>query len=172
MLLRLGTGALRSAALRGFVLLGFASLVLPCPAPAQSYDVIIRHGRVVDGTGNPAFFADVAVNHGHIAGIGKLAGTAKTEIDAQGLVVAPGFIDVHTHADDVAEMPRAENFVRMGVTTIVAGNCGGSGLDIARFFRGIEETNVALNVATLVPCVKRRWAAVSTARQRQQNSKP
>ena len=51
---------------------------------------------------------------------------------SRGMVVAPGFIDVHTHADESAERPRAENFVRMGVTTIVAGNCGGSALDIAR----------------------------------------
>ena len=117
---------------------------------SQSYDVILRHGRVVDGTGNPAFFADIAIKDGHIAAIGRVTGTAKTELDATGLVVAPGFIDVHTHADDVAEMPRAENFVRMGVTTLVAGNCGGSHLDVAEFFRAVEKTNVALNVATLV----------------------
>ena len=49
-----------------------------------------------------------------------------------GLIVAPGFIDVHTHADEVADMPRAENFVRMGVTTVVAGNCGGSTLNVAQ----------------------------------------
>jgi N-acyl-D-amino-acid deacylase len=76
--------------------------------------------------------------------------SAEKEIDATGLVVAPGFIDVHTHADEVAEMPLAENFVRMGVTTIVAGNCGGSALNIKRFFSEIEETNVAVNVATLI----------------------
>jgi N-acyl-D-amino-acid deacylase len=117
---------------------------------SQSYDVILRHGRVVDGTGNPAFFADIAIKDGHIAAIGRVTGSAKTELDITGLVVAPGFIDVHTHADDVAEMPRAENFVRMGVTTLVAGNCGGSHLDVAEFFRAVEKTNVALNVATLV----------------------
>ena len=116
----------------------------------QPYDVVIRHGRVVDGTGNPAFFADVAVKDGRIAAIGKTVGSGQTEIDATGLVVAPGFIDVHTHADEVAELPRAENFVRMGVTTIVAGNCGGSTLDVARFFREVERTNLAVNVATLI----------------------
>ena len=117
---------------------------------AQTYDVIIRHGRVVDGSGNPAFFADVAVKKGRIAAIGRVAGHAKTEINASGLIVAPGFIDVHTHADDIADMPRAENFVRMGVTTIVAGNCGGSTLNVAKLFRAVEHTNVAVNVATLV----------------------
>ena len=117
---------------------------------AGTYDVIIRHGRVVDGTGNPAFFADVAVQKGRIAQIGKITGKAKTEIDAAGLIVAPGFIDVHTHADEVADMPRAENFVRMGVTTVVVGNCGNSTLNVARLFKAIERANVAVNVATLV----------------------
>ncbi len=119
-------------------------------APAEPYDLVIRHGRVVDGSGNPAFFADVAVKDGRIAAIGNISGEAKTEIDATGMIVTPGFIDVHTHADEIAEMPRAENFVRMGVTTVVAGNCGGSTLDVAKLFRAIEQTNVAVNVATLV----------------------
>ena len=117
---------------------------------AQTYDVVIRHGRVVDGTGNPAFFADVGISGGRIAAVGRVVGEAKYEIDATGLVVAPGFIDVHTHADDVADNPRAENFVRMGVTTIVAGNCGGSRLDVAKLFADVEHTNVAVNFATLV----------------------
>jgi N-acyl-D-amino-acid deacylase len=130
----------------------FASCAAWFSAPSQAgtYDLIIRHGRIVDGTGNPAFFADVAVKEGRIASIGRISGDAKTEVEAKGLVVAPGFIDVHTHADEVAELPRAENFVRMGVTTIVAGNCGGSTLEVAKFFRNVEETNVAVNVATLV----------------------
>jgi N-acyl-D-amino-acid deacylase len=132
--------------------LAFGALLALCPMilQAQAYDLIIRHGRVVDGSGNPAFFADVAVKDGRIAAIGRVSGQAKTEIEAHGLVVAPGFIDVHTHADDAAEMPRAENFVRMGVTTLVVGNCGGSTLDVAGLFSAIEKTNVAVNVATLV----------------------
>lgn len=125
-------------------------LVASPPARANSYDLIIRNGRIADGTGNPAYFADVAVRDGQIAAIGRIAGPAKREINAQGMIVAPGFIDVHTHADEVAEMPRAENFVRMGVTTIVAGNCGGSTLDVDALFAKVEATNVAVNVATLV----------------------
>jgi N-acyl-D-amino-acid deacylase len=117
---------------------------------AETYDLIIRHGRVIDGTGNPAFFADVAVTNGRIAAIGVINGEARQELDATGLLVAPGFIDVHTHADDVAELPRAENFVRMGVTTIVVGNCGGSDADIGKLFRGIEAAKVSVNVASLI----------------------
>jgi N-acyl-D-aspartate/D-glutamate deacylase len=131
-------------------LIGWLASLLVLSVNAEMYDVIIRNGRVVDGTGNPAFFADVAIRKGRIVQIGRIAGKGKTELDAKGLIVAPGFIDVHTHADDVAQMPKAENFVRMGVTTIVAGNCGGSTLDMAKFFREIERTNVAVNVATLV----------------------
>src|SRR5512138_3123398 len=122
----------------------FWVLQLPLPASsAEPLDVAIRHGRVVDGTGNPAYYADVGIRQGRIVAIGRVPATALTEIDATGLIVAPGFIDVHTHADEIADQPRAENFVRMGVTTVVAGNCGGSALDIARFFRNIERTNVA-----------------------------
>jgi len=124
--------------------------LVPVSLEAETYDLVIRNGRVVDGSGNPAFFADVAVKKGRIAAIGQGAGRAKAEINAEGLIVAPGFIDVHTHADEVAETPRADNFVRMGVTTVVVGNCGGSTLDVAKLFRGIERTNVAVNVATLV----------------------
>jgi len=117
---------------------------------SQPYDVVIRHGRIVDGSGNPAFYADVAIREGHIVGIGRIGGEAKEQIEAKGLIVAPGFIDVHTHADEIADMPKAENFPRMGVTTVVVGNCGGSALDVARLFKDIEATNVAINVATLI----------------------
>jgi N-acyl-D-amino-acid deacylase len=117
---------------------------------AETYDLIVRNGRVVDGTGNPAYFADVAVTNGQIAAIGRITGDAKREIDAKGLIVAPGFIDVHTHADEIAEMPYAENFIRMGVTTVVVGNCGDSPLDIGKFFKEVEATNTAPNVAILI----------------------
>jgi len=132
------------------LLFGCLVALLSASLSAEICDVVIRNGRVVDGTGNPGFFADVAIKRGRIARIGRIAGKGKTEIDAKGLIVAPGFIDIHTHADDVAQMPQAENFVRMGVTTIVAGNCGASTLDIAKFFREIDRAKVAVNVATLV----------------------
>ena len=118
--------------------------------PAQEFDLIIRNGRIMDGTGRPAYAADLAVKEQRIASIGKISGSTKMELDASGLIVAPGFIDVHTHAEDVVDLPLAENFVRMGVTTVVTGNCGGSELDVAEFFRRIEQTNVAINVATLI----------------------
>ena len=117
---------------------------------AEEFDLIIRHGQVIDGNGNPAFHADIAIKNGRIARIGRVAGGAKTEIDATGLIVAPGFIDVHTHADEIADQPRAENFLRMGVTSLVVGNCGGSALDVGKFFRAVEHNGISLNVATLI----------------------
>src|SRR5438093_315111 len=97
---------------------------------AATYDLILRHGRVIDGSGNPAFLADVAVKEGRIAALGHVNGNTASEIDVTGLIVAPGFIDVHTHAEEIDELPRAENFLRMGVTTIVLGNCGMSVLNV------------------------------------------
>jgi N-acyl-D-amino-acid deacylase len=120
------------------------------PLRAATYDVLIRHGRIVDGSGNPAFFADVAIRDGRVVVIGKVSGDAALEIDAKGLVVAPGFIDVHTHAEEIDELPLGENFLRMGVTTLVLGNCGSSALDVAGFFRRLEATNISPNVATLI----------------------
>ncbi len=131
----------------------FASALLLLPAAntfAATYDVIIRNGRVVDGSGNPAYFADIAITNGRIAAIGRIDGDAKTELDAKGDIVAPGFIDVHTHADDIVDQPLGENFLRMGVTTIVVGNCGGSDLNLAKLFQNIEKEHVSPNVASLI----------------------
>jgi len=120
-------------------------------AAAADFDLIIAGGRVIDGTGRPAFVADVAIKEGKIAQVGEVAGTATARIDARGLVVAPGFIDVHTHSDDLVEkLPLSEHFLRMGVTSLVVGNCGGSNLDVGDFFARLEKGGVAPNVATLI----------------------
>jgi N-acyl-D-amino-acid deacylase len=89
-------------------------------------DIVIRGGQVIDGSGAPARRADVAVAGGRISSIaGRHAGGARREIDAAGHVVAPGFIDIHTHSDFTLPLnPRAESKIRQGVTTEVLGNCG------------------------------------------------
>jgi len=121
------------------------------PAAAQ-YDTLIRNARVIDGTGNPWFHASVAVKDGRIAAIGRLEGaSAARVIDAAGRVLAPGFIDVHTHVEGAIEkVPRADNYLLDGVTTIVTGNCGGSTPDVARWFARLEELGIGVNVATLI----------------------
>src|SRR5580765_41905 len=131
-------------------LLGLCLLFAGCCLRAETFELILRHGRLVDGTGNPAYFADIALRDGRIAAIGKIRGDAKEDIDVQGLIVAPGFIDVHTHAEEIDELPLAENFARMGVTTVVLGNCGSSVLKVGDFFRRLEATTVSVNVATLI----------------------
>jgi N-acyl-D-aspartate/D-glutamate deacylase len=142
-------------------------VVLAVPAiPAPSYDLLLRNGTVIDGSGAPVFHADVAVKDGRIARIGDLKNAAaKRTIDASGLVVAPGFIDVHTHADDLAQKPRAENFLRMGVTTIVAGNCGSSAVDIGRELDEIRKAGPSINYATLIGHGSIREAVMGNARR-------
>jgi N-acyl-D-amino-acid deacylase len=121
------------------------------PDQPATYDLVITGGMLVDGTGSTARRADLGLKDGKIAAIGTIAASAgRQSIDATGLMVAPGFIDVHTHADDVAERPLAENFVRMGVTSIVAGNCGGSALDVGAALTTIADAKVSVNFATLV----------------------
>jgi N-acyl-D-amino-acid deacylase len=93
----------------------------------------------------------VAILDGAIAIVGKVSrADAREVINAIGLLVSPGFIDVHTHADDLIESPLAANFVRMGVTTVIAGNCGSSALDIGEALAAVERTGVSVNFATLI----------------------
>jgi len=90
------------------------------------FDVIVRKGRVIDGTGNPWFLADVGVKDGKILKIGNLKSEdAERVIDAEGCIVSPGFIDMHSHSDFAPLInPYMESKVRQGVTTEVIGNCG------------------------------------------------
>lgn len=117
-------------------------------APVE-YDLIVKGGRIVDGTGNPAYYGDVAVNKGKIVKIGRDLGTSKQTLEAKGMIVAPGFIDVHTHAENVTTFRDAENYIRMGVTTLVVGNCGGSARNIGEFFKDVDR-KTAVNVASLI----------------------
>src|SRR2546427_13271370 len=91
------------------------------------YDLLITNGLIIDGTGSASYRADVAVSQGDIVAIGSLPGTAQHTLDATGLVVAPGFIDLHTHSDlSFLLDPTAQSKVRQGVTLGLAGNCGSS----------------------------------------------
>lgn len=141
----------------GFVLaIVFVLSVFSNPLPAHqavepAYDLLIINGRIVDGTGNPWFRADVAIKDGRISRIGHVErNQARQVIDARGQIVAPGFIDVHTHVESIYRQPDAENFVRMGVTSLVTGNCGSSATDIKEFLGRIREQPLAVNLATLI----------------------
>jgi N-acyl-D-amino-acid deacylase len=89
------------------------------------YDLIIRNGRIVDGTGRPAFSGDIAVRDGRIAAVGEVAGEAAREIDAAGQLVTPGWVDVHSHMDGQATWdPLCSPAANHGITTLIMGNCG------------------------------------------------
>jgi len=124
---------------------------LPVHAKAPVYDLLITNARIVDGTGNPWFRADVAIKDGRIVLIGHSGpATATRTVNARGQILAPGFIDVHTHVESIYSLPAAENFVRMGVTTLVTGNCGTSTTDVAEFLERIKDKPLAVNLATLI----------------------
>ena len=118
---------------------------------AETYDLVIVNARIVDGTGNPWFRGSIAVKNGRIAKVGRVdAANAKQTIDAQNRIVAPGFIDVHAHVENIFSNPSAENFVRMGVTSLVTGNCGTSAIDVAEFLGRFKEKPLAVNLGTLI----------------------
>lgn len=128
----------------------FLSLALAAAAAAADYDLVIANARIADGSGAPLRPGSIAVKGSRLAAIGEVTGSAAVTIDAAGQVVAPGFIDVHTHSEDICKIPAAENFLRMGVTTIITGNCGNSRTDVAAFFDEIEKAQAGVNVATLI----------------------
>ncbi|HMJ66234.1 MAG TPA: D-aminoacylase [Candidatus Binatia bacterium] len=163
-----------------FVLLSLGLGVLAAPAQTP-YDVVIRNGRIVDGTGNPWFYGDVGVRGERIATIGRVpAGAAKREIDAKGLVVAPGFIDMHSHSDWVLiEDGDAQSKIRQGVTTEVLGEGTSAGpwkgklvphrvavsnrtamiITLDDYFKTVEESRIAVNIASYVG-IGNVWEAV------------
>ena len=128
-------------------------------------DILIKNGRILDGTGNSWFWGDVAVKDGKIFKVGKLEGiTATKTIDAKGMMVSPGFIDVHTHIEgDEFRNPTANNFIHDGVTTVVTGNCGSSHTDIKKYLWRIDSLKPSVNVATLVGHNDVRRAVLGTA---------
>ncbi len=119
---------------------------------AQQAEILIKNGKILDGTGNSWFYGDIAIQKGKIIRIGNLTGWQATRtIDATGKMVAPGFIDVHTHIeDDERKNPTADNFIYDGVTSVITGNCGLSRPDLGAYFSMIDSLKLSINVAALV----------------------
>ena len=123
-------------------------------APAQSFDVLIRHGRVLDGSGNPWVRADVGIRGDRIVAVGDLgAATAGTVINADSFYVAPGFIDTHSHAGDGLARPAlsgAQQLLAQGLTTILANPDGGGPTDLAAQRATFEKNGVGVNVFQMI----------------------
>ncbi len=141
------------------------SLLTSCGDRDTEYHTIIKGGTVYDGTTAKPYVADIAIRDDRIAAIGNLEGSAKTVVDARGKVVAPGFIDVHTHCDLTFKrtglkrhmsrlMPSWKgnyNYLYQGVSTVVTGNCGYGFTDTERWLSMVDSVGFGTNVAHLVP---------------------
>jgi N-acyl-D-amino-acid deacylase len=139
------------------------SLVVPAlNAQRAPYDLLLRGGTVFDGTGRPGVVADVAVRNGVIVRVGDLSKLkATTELDVRGRMVAPGFINVHSHAD-VRGLATAVNMLTQGVTTELLNADGGGPVDLAAQAEQVKQNGLAVNVAASVP-FNSIWAAVNGA---------
>lgn len=145
----------------GLIILLGSTFVFGQEAP-EPFDLLLTGGRVIDGTGNPWLYADVGVRDGRIVAVGRLEGaTARRVIDVRGKVVAPGFIDLHSHADDALrrysglrnEDPRrraAPNLVMQGITTVVVNQDGRSPWPIAQQRAQLERDGIGPNAVLLV----------------------
>jgi len=133
-------------------------LSLAAPAsmqtPAARYDILIRNGRVLDGSGNPWLAADIGIRGGRIADMGRLGNaTATRVIDARGLTVSPGFIDVHSHASTglAGDLNEARQLLAQGLTTVMINPDGGGTIDLKAQRGAFEQKGVGVNVALYVP---------------------
>jgi N-acyl-D-amino-acid deacylase len=137
---------------RPLAALALAAALAAAADSAPGYDLLLRGGRIVDGSGNPWYVGDVGIRDGRIAAVGRLDPAGATRvIEAKGLVVAPGFIDVHAHVETgIRRRGTADNFLFDGVTALVTGNCGGSEVDLPGFFSELRQNGLSLNLASLI----------------------
>ena len=124
----------------------------PRPKGYKGFDILITGGTIIDGTGRPPYEKDIVIRGDRIEIIGGVSKAgAIHKIDATGMIIAPGFIDLHSHADrGLLDHRAAENYIRQGVTTLVCGNCGSSPIDVREFFEQLREAGTGPNVALLV----------------------
>jgi N-acyl-D-amino-acid deacylase len=135
-----------------FVSLCFLTYVTVLIAQAPPYDLILRNGRIVDGTGSPWYRGDVAVRGDAIMRIAPtITESAARVIDVEGQVITPGFIDIHSHArEGIFDVPAAENYIRQGVTTVIEGPDGSSPLPIADFLARLDGLQKTINIGTMI----------------------
>jgi N-acyl-D-amino-acid deacylase len=137
-------------------------------AQTQPYDLVIRNGRIVDGTGSPWYRADIGVRGDTIAAIApSIPEKAARVIDAGGQIVSPGFIDVHNHGrENIFELPTADNYIRQGVTTIIEGPDGGSAIPLGPFLDKLDALQKSINIGSFVGQGSVREAVLGRANRR------
>jgi N-acyl-D-aspartate/D-glutamate deacylase len=152
------SGLSKNDAVRTRLVLFVASLLALTAAPFTQtparYDVLVRNGRVLDGSGNPWLAADIGIRGGRIVDVGRLGNApAARVIDANGLTVAPGFIDVHSHASGglAGSLNEARQLIAQGLTTVMINPDGGGTADLRAQRAGFEQRGVGVNVALYVP---------------------
>jgi acyl-homoserine-lactone acylase len=153
------------------ILLGVGAITSPLAAQTRAVDLLVRGGTVVDGTGGPERRADVGVDGDRVVFVGDAARggiTARRTIDAKGLIVAPGFIDPHTHTlEDLSSRGRRGNvnYLMQGVTTVITNNDGGGTIDVGRTLDGWSRDGIGTNAALYVPqgAVRRTVMGMSAA---------
>ena len=128
------------------------SVAVSTPSQTAPYDLLVRNARIVDGTGAPWYRGDVGIRRDTIVAVGPSIGTAaQRTIEASGSVVAPGFIDTHTHAQrGIFEVPTADNYVRQGVTTLIEGPDGGSPVPLAPFLAKLDALRKSVNIGSFI----------------------
>jgi dihydroorotase/N-acyl-D-amino-acid deacylase len=133
------------------LLLGCAACAV-LAAQGNRFDILITGAKIVDGSGAPWFYGDLGIRGDSIAAVGSLSGTdAAVRIDGHGMMVAPGFIDIHSHGRrGIQSVPTAENYLREGVTTIIEGPDGSSPVPIAPFLESIRKLGPSINFGTCV----------------------
>lgn len=120
---------------------------------SREYDVVISRGTIYDGSGNAPFNADIGITDGIIRAIGTIKPGKSKVIDATGLYISPGFIDMHTHCDRGLMHPGmsdAQNYLKQGVTTVVTGNCGGGTYRVKEYFDLLDSIGIGPNVVHLI----------------------
>lgn len=127
------------------------ALIFACSSNSEQFDVLILNGSIYDAENRSFFNGDIGITGDKIQKIGDLKGaTAAKTIDASGHIVSPGFIDMHAHIEGIMRMPSAENFVRQGVTTVLAGPDGRGPSPMKPFLDSLETFDLGLNTAWLV----------------------
>ena len=137
-------------------------------AQGGPFDLVIRNGRIVDGTGSPWYRADIAVRGDTIAAIApSITDPATRVVDANGQIVSPGFIDIHNHArENIFELPSADNYIRQGVTTLIEGPDGGSPVPLRPFLDKLDATQKSINVGSFIGQGSVREAVLGTVNRR------